>query len=33
MENKYEEQAKLFKALSEPNRLMIIDMLCRLDSA
>ncbi|WP_027400329.1 ArsR/SmtB family transcription factor [Anaerovorax odorimutans] len=27
MENKYENKAKVFKALSDPNRLMILDML------
>lgn len=27
MENKYESRAKVFKALSDPNRLMIIEML------
>ena len=27
MENKYEINAKVFKALSDPNRLMIIEML------
>lgn len=27
MENKYIENANLFKALSDPNRLMILDML------
>lgn len=27
MENKYESNAKVFKALSDPNRLMIIEML------
>lgn len=27
MENKYESNAKIFKALSDPNRLMIIEML------
>lgn len=27
MENKYVEQANIFKALSEPNRLMIVDIL------
>ena len=27
MENKYVENANLFKALSDPNRLMILDML------
>ena len=27
MKNQYVEQANIFKALSEPNRLMIVDML------
>ncbi len=27
MENKYENNAKIFQALSDPNRLMIIEML------
>lgn len=27
LENKYESNAKVFKALSDPNRLMIMDML------
>lgn len=27
MENKYDKNAKIFKALSDPNRLKIIDML------
>lgn len=27
MENKYEDTARVFKALCDPNRLMIIDML------
>ena len=27
MKNKYVEQANIFKSLSEPNRLMIVDML------
>lgn len=27
MENKYESNSKVFKALSDPNRLMIIEML------